>query len=353
MDVGWKQSFMLQHNEVLGLDIGSSAVKIVQLRKHNGSRHTVAGAGIAEIEASKDNGAEGETSTTRAIRQCLKSAGNSTQLAVCGVSGPEVAVRYFRFPSLPPEEIDGAVLLEAAQVCPFNIDEGKVDYQLIAQDEKAVTGILVAGTNELIKTKKQLVKNASLKCVMMDVEGLALLNCFDGFKDNESEHGISRAILNVGNSRTTLAIMGENGLPFVRDIAYAGNDIVEQTASENDVSTERVRQILSGSENPEVELDIGDSLARACEKLIIDVTETLRYYTTQEKTAIIEKILVCGGFALVKGFVELLDRHLSAKAVLWNPFEKMRCDGGRVCKDIIAKKGPAMAVAAGLAMRSI
>jgi len=148
--------------------------------------------------------------------------------------------------------------------------------------------------------------------------------------------------------------MGDNNLPFIRDIAYGGNDIAEQIASENDISIETVKKILSGGGNSrESELKLGDSLERACRKLIVDVTETLRYHTAQEKSAVVEKMFVCGGFALVKGFVELLDSRLPARTVLWNPFDKMRCEGGRACEDIVAQRGCGMAVAAGLAMRSI
>jgi type IV pilus assembly protein PilM len=277
-------------------------------------------------------------------------------MAICGVSGPEVAVRYFKFPSLPPEEIEGAVLLEAAQVCPFNVGDDTVDYQLISDGGDNVTGVLVAATNKLIQRKKRLIENASLKCVLMDVEGLALLNCVSELKPNGSKRANESgtiAVLNVGNSHTTLAIMGDNGLPFIRDITCAGNDIVEQIATENGVSTERVREILFGCENPAAKPEVGNSLAGACEKLIVDVTETLRYYTAQEKSTVVEKVFVCGGFALVKGFAELLNSRLSAQAMLWNPFDKVCCDACGSREAILAKKGPAMAVATGLAMRSI
>jgi type IV pilus assembly protein PilM len=355
MDFGWKQSFRLQHDEVVGLDIGSSEVKMVQLHKYKGG-YAVTAAGAVEIAANKDNNGQREANTTKAIRECLRTAGTQTQMAICGVSGPEVAVRYFKFPSLPPEEIEGAVLLEAAQVCPFNVGDDTVDYQLISDGGDNVTGVLVAATNKLIQRKKRLIENASLKCVLMDVEGLALLNCVSELKPNGSKRANESgtiAVLNVGNSHTTLAIMGDNGLPFIRDITCAGNDIVEQIATENEVLTERVREILFGCENPAAKPEVGNSLAGACEKLIVDVTETLRYYTAQEKSTVVEKVFVCGGFALVKGFAELLNSRLSAQAMLWNPFDKVCCDACGSREAILAKKGPAMAVATGLAMRSI
>ena len=148
--------------------------------------------------------------------------------------------------------------------------------------------------------------------------------------------------------------MSDNGLPFVRDMVYAGDDIVKQIAAENNVSIETVRKTLSGREDSsEAKLELDESLASASQKLITDVAETLRYYTAQKKSTFAEKMFVCGGFALVKGFVELLDNQLPIAAVLWNPFDKIAHGAGQQCRDILQKSGPAMAVAAGLAMREI
>jgi type IV pilus assembly protein PilM len=210
--------------------------------------------------------------------------------------------------------------------------------------------VLVAATNRLIERKIQLAKHGSFDCVLMDVDGLALLNCFSEYE--KAEAGQTTAILSVGSSYATLAIMGNNALPFIRDIAYAGEAIVKEIATEKDVSTEVVKKVLFDPLGG-AEIELGDSLEKACQKLIVDVTETLRYYTAQEKSATVEKIFVCDGFALAKGFVGLLDSHLPARVVLWNPFDRIHCDADQNCRDILQQKGPAMAVAAGLAMRSI
>ena len=355
----WKKLLKLGQDEVVGLDIGSSAVKIVQLQKNN-TGCKVTAAAIADIESADegDYGAE-EVNTAGAIRKCLESTGVETRLAVCSVCGPEVATRNFRFPSLPPGEIEPAVLLEAGQVCPFNVDDSYVDYQLIPDGEDNVSGVLVAATNKLVERKRRLAEDASLNIVLVDIDGLALLNCLVEYRKGSAEHEIDRpaAILNVGSSFTNLAIMagtaGDNGLPFIRDIAYGDDDIVKHVAAEHNLPTETVRKILSGCETSQQPQELGGSLAGACQKLITDVTETLRYYTAQGNSAAVERVLVCGGFALVEGFVELLDSRLPAGASLWNPFDRMTCEDGQPWKDIIRKDGPAMAVAAGLAMRSI
>ena len=348
------------------MDIGSSSAKIIELRRDDAG-YAVTAAGIVDIAASDDDKNRRETNTIMAIRDCLQSSGTATRLAVCGVSGPEVAVRDFKFPRLPTEEIEGAVMLEAAQVCPFNVDDASVDYQLMGvpksekerlgslpDGEDKTRGVLVAATNRLIKSKKQLAKTAYLNCALMDVDGLALLNCFS--ECEKPEVGQTTAVLNVGSSYTTLGIVGDNNLPFIRDMAYAGDDIVREIAAEEKLRPETVSKILSGTEDSTVaHLELHDSLEKACWKLIVDVTETLRYYSAQEKSTTVEKIFVCGGFALVKGFVELLNSRLPAEVSVWNPFGKIPCDAGTAVavREILAERGTAMAVAAGLAMREI
>ena len=339
--------FNFTKTEILGLDIGSFSVKAVRLCKDE-SGYSVVAVGFAEIAVTEE--INKNLNTIEAIRECFELVGSRTNYAVCGLSGPEVAVRDFEFPSLSSSEIDGAVLFEASQICPFNAAESTVDYHLAPNGDDKTRGTLVAVTNSLIADKVNLAKEATLKCVLMDVEGLALLNCFNGLADNSDES--TTAILNVGGSCTTVAIMGVNGRPFIRDMAFAGHDIITQIAAEETMSPQEVRKILSG-DSTEAQARLHDSLARTSQKLIVDVSKTLRYYATQEQSRPVEKLYVCGGFALTRGFVELLNGKLGVEAVLWNPFDAIRCDTDSQFGDICSKKGPAMAVAAGLAMRSV
>ena len=359
MDWGWKKSFRLDRETkaAVGLDIGLTSVKVVRLRKDNDG-FAVTACGIAEISANGDKAGNRRRTLiniARAIRECLDFSGVKAKLAVCGVSGPEVAVRDFEFPAIPAEEVENAVRLEASQVCPFNTEDCTVDYQLISDGPDRARGILVAATNALIRSKVYLAREALLHCMLLDVDGLALLNCFSELENTRPGH--AAAILNVGGSYTTLATMTDDGWPFVRDMIYVGDDIVKQMAAEKDMEATVVRQILSGTSDVDKSVYI-ESLERASKKLVADVTETLRYYNTQKKAAPLEKIHVCGGFALADGFIDILNKQLPVEAILWNPFDKIRAETGRshrgtLQKSVLQKSGPAMAVAAGLAMRSI
>jgi type IV pilus assembly protein PilM len=357
----WERLLNFRQSEVFGLDIGSSSVKLVQLQKNGGS-YTIIAAAIADIAGGKDEDDLGidtgnlrEINTVRAIQECLEFAKIQTKLAVCSICGPQVAVRDFRFPLLPSEEIEQAVMLEATQSCPFNVGDGAVDYQIIPVSDNETSGVLIAATNAIIRNKTQLLKEASLDCVLLDIDGLALLNCFNLCEKRDA--GRPTSVLNVGCSHTNLAIIGNNDWPFIRDVAYAGNQIIKEIADENNIPAETVKKALFG-DSPNAQLEFHGSLEKACWKLTADVTKTLRYYTAQEKTILADKIYVCGGFALAKGFVEILNSQLPAETVLWNPFDKMRCElgfghRGTLQKNVLQNSGPALAVAAGLAMRSI
>ena len=354
MKLKWKRLVGFAQEDLLGLDIGSSSVRMVQLEREK-EGFSVISAAISEIQKSDNDSDMSSADIVKAIRQCLAHATKHSKWAVCSVSGTEVAVRHFKFPPLQSEVLDGAIRLEASQVCPFNVDDGVVDYQLIqnSPSEDCVSGVLVAATNDVIKRKLSLVGQCSLNCVLMDVDGLALLNCLAETK-NEAFPVSTSAILDVGASTTTLAVMSDNHFPFVRTIPYAGKDIVAYIARENNVSTEAVKKDIYDSSASVLPTEkIEKSMEIACRKLVSDVAETLRYHSTQEKTSPIERILVCGGFGMVRGFVDILNKQLPLKAILWNPFDTMKCSVDRKCLDIIQSKGPVMAVATGLAMRSV
>ena len=361
MALNWISSLRqkIEDRRVFGLDIGSSSVSAVQLRKKGGG-WVVTAANRIKIPPNEENEEQEhrQINTVNAINKCLEPIKTQTRLAVCSVSGPEAAVRDFKFPSLPSDEMEPAVMFEATQVCPFNADDITVDYQLLNNDQDNVSGLLVAATNQLVESKVKLAKQASLDCVLMDIDGLALLNCLSECEKGDGGQ-TTIAILNIGGSYTTLAIMNGRGTqysPFVRDMAYAGIDIVKAIAEEKNMSTKEVESAIGGFESDnstEQLVKFKDSLEKACEKLIVDITETLRYYTAQEKSSFVERIFVCGEFAMVRGLVELLDKQLPAKIVLWNPFEKLSCTAGQSCEDMLKKEGPAMAITTGLAMRSI
>jgi type IV pilus assembly protein PilM len=351
----WKRLTDMKKEEVAGLDVGSSCVKLVQLRSGVGgyvaSAACKAETGIVEQDDERTRASK----TIAAIKQCFEQSKMQSRQMVCGVCGPEVAVRPFSFPSLPPTELLQAVMLEAEQVCPFDPAKNILEYQLVSGDSTSLNtadmkGVLVAATHEVVRSKTQLVSNASLNCALMDIDGLALVNCFTRTEPRTSEQ--TTALLNVGHTFTNLVIVSEKKLPFIRDIAHGGSDIIEHIAAERNLVREDVARAVISGDDPK----IIESLAGGAGRLISEINESLRFYMSEHRIGSIDKVFVCGGFSLVKGFVELLNKQVLFGAKLWDPFDRIGrpvINGGGDGLKILETYGPAMAVAAGLAMRSI
>ncbi|MBN1975641.1 MAG: pilus assembly protein PilM [Sedimentisphaerales bacterium] len=341
--------------DIVGLDIGTYAVKLVQMRKSAKGWFVTAGA-IVEIGASdSDVPSQHEANITRAILTALRLAGVNTSYAVCALGGNEIAIRNFDFPPLPDDELDTAVLLEARQVCPFTTTDIAVDYHLIPNGSDRSRGYLVAATNKQIKNVTRIAKKARLNCVMMDADALALLNCFLEIERPGPDHGT--AILNIGNNHTTMVIEGKGGWPFVRNLNYAAEEVIKKISDEHNVAPASLHKMLMDETN-EIPSEIYESLMKETEEFVRDIEKTLLYYSTQENSFSIQKVLVCGGASMYQEIVKLLGNMLPVETVLWNPFEKMKCQWnkntkGILLKNVLKKNGPAMVVAAGLALRSI
>ena len=354
MTVGLRNLLNFKKNDMLGLDIGCSSVKVIGLKKSDAG-YEITAAGYADItSAGNTSGLIHKSGVLRAIRECLDQVKCKTKLAVCSLNGPEVVIRDFKFHGIPAEELEGAVELEASQMCPFGTENTTVDYQVLSSDEDEIHGILVATTNDLVNSRLQITKEANIECGMIDVDGLALLNCFTELEKPESDQTI--VILNIGRTCATMAVMGPNKLPFVRDMTYAGNAIVAQIASDNNMPEQDVNRILSEG-SPDERRQIHNSLEKSCAELVEEINTTSRFYKTQHKGTTFERIHLCGGFALIDGFIDLLNDQIASEVVLWNPFDKLGRDTAYEQHvkgdDILRTKGPLMSVAAGLALRSI
>ncbi len=374
---------------LIGLDIDTTAVRMVQLRREDGT-YTVTGASSTEIAPWGDDPELHRIHTVRAIQQGLSRRNIRGKLAVCGLRGPEVVVRSFEFPVLPPEEIGSAVGLEASQICPFSAEESSLDYQVTSMDTRKTRGFWVAANNSLIRNTRHLVHQAGLHCTMVDVAGLALLNCLQNSgsdTDEAQDKGEIQdrpAVVDIGDSCTTIAIVDQAGRPFVRDINSGSDEILRRMAEQAHVPFEIAKTALSnhglepnhmdrtqsedGGSPAETEVRLWNNLETACGALVEDIATTLRYYAAQHGPGLamqgaaaggsglkVERLLVCGALSRVTEFIGLLRNKLYIDVTAWNPIDAMPSAGAKVkgLACVLQEAGSSMSLAAGLAMRCL
>ncbi len=348
----------LRGPQLLGLDIGTTAVKAARIGR-KGEQVTVTGLAQAAIDQPGHEGLPSDK-TALAIWRCLHMLREPGGAVVCGLSGPDVAVRTFDFPALPRKQLASAIELEAAQVCPFNLEESTVAHQVLAGPTgrgsragppERTTGILVVAKNTVIAQRRELCERGRTYCMMVDVDGLALLNCLEAC--NARKPGEKALILNLGGSYTNLAILAEDGLPFVRDIAYGGAAIVSHICQGTGQPREVVVGWLEKTDEERFALpELQPSLKEACATLAERVIETVRYYGTRGSGPSVDRVFLCGGLARVDTIIEIMAGLLGGTVELWDPLSLLPV-ARAVRKSELAEQGPAFAVALGLAMRSL
>ena len=351
----------LRGPQLIGLDIGTTAVKAARIRRKGDAVTVVAVARAALDQAGHENAPAGDK-TALAIWRCLHILREPDGAVVCGLAGPDIAVRTFDFPALPPKQLHSAVELEAALVCPFDVNESAVAYQVLQGPSAKVrahltkegstermTGIFAAAKNSVIGQRRELCERGKAYCMMVDVDGLALLNCLEVCKVRAA--GERALVLNAGSAYTNVAIISDDGLPFVRDIPYAAEAILNHISRNTSRPKQAIVEALTGADEAKAR-DLRPSLNEACSTLADRVLETVRYYGTRGSDPALDRVLLCGGFAQAPAVTDTLASLLGGKVELWNPLATLPC-ARPVRRNEVFEQGPAFAVALGLAMRSL
>jgi type IV pilus assembly protein PilM len=347
-----KNLFKAEQVKAFGLDIGSESVKLVQLSQLESGQFSVVNIALKNIEPLDEEKAEnvdGSLNIIKAITSCVNSVDVDTEYAICSVRGPEVAVRNFKFPKMPQNELYQAILLEAEQVCPFDINQSVVDYQILPSTNGKIPGIFVAATANVVSQQSRLVRKSSLKPVMMDAEALAILNCYEHCCQHGQDETVG--IIDIGKKYTTMIVVGHDELPFVRDLDVNGESMIRKIADSTAIDIEQVKQIIS-QQKLEADEILSSALNSCSQELIDDIAETNRYYMSNYSKKV-DRILLCGGYACIKGLDSIISSRLGCGVSLWNPLDKIVINNPAINAEKYRKMGPSMTVALGLAMRKV
>lgn len=346
----------MRKDQTFGLDIESTAVKAVQLRRTDDGYELIS---AARVPCPRPTGQAEEITLDEAaqtIGECLRASRIRSRLAVSGVSGEYAQIHPIQFPHLSEEEYQQAVQLEAEQVSPIDSSDCVVVHDRWAgasdQVEDEGAGIMVTASRQASQRICSAIESAGLRCTMLDVDALAILNCYTETHRVSDESRV--ALLYLAEHHVHMIVLDGAALPFFRDFPYGSQEILKEMAQEAEDSPEALREFLFRDGTvAEQGVNLTFSLARASHQLVSDVMETLRFYYIQHKGSDIEHLYVCGEFAMVNNFVPMLDAHLPVEVSLWNPLESFKSKMPRETHAQAMHHGPCYVVAAGLAMREL
>jgi type IV pilus assembly protein PilM len=337
-----------KQRESFGLDIGSSAVKVVQIRESGGTR-TLSGFGMVPLpsETITDGVINDPGTVADAIREAVGRSGVKGADAVISICGRELIIKKIQIPEVPPRELDDVVRLEAEHHIPFAIDEVFLDHHTVGASKGQLDLILVAVKKAKVADYMTVVEQAGLTPSVVDVDGFALGNQFEANFPRESDEAV--ALIDIGASIMKTNVLRAGATIFARDIPFGGNNYTQAIAQRLGTSFEQAEAAKLGKEVGVKWETLVPALEAVSRDLSLEVQRTFDYFASTAESERIGKIVLAGGCAQLPGLNEYLSSNWGIPVELARPLE--RIEVASAYAEEVTALAPALAVAVGLALR--
>ena len=343
-----------KRRETVGIDIGSSSVKLVQLKKVKGAFHLV-NLGVLPLpaEAIVDNTIMDSSSIVETIKQLMQSLRINAGDAVSSISGNSVIIRKIVLPAMASEELEEQIQWEAEQYIPFDLNDVNIDFQILGPDENdpsKMLVLLVASKKENVNDYVSVFNESGLKLAVMDVDAFALQNAFESNYDVFPEEVIG--LVNIGANIMNLNVVKNGSSLFTRDVQLGGSLYTEEIQKQFGISTEEAEQIkISGNcQDPDRLLEL---ITRLNDTMALEMRRSLDFYNSTAGEGKIAKIFLSGGGAKIAQLTEAVSGRLGVPVEILNPFKKLDHDNNAFEPELLAEIAPLMTIAMGLATRRL
>jgi type IV pilus assembly protein PilM len=342
---------------VVGLDIGSSAVKAVEL-KPSGKGYRVAAFGAEPIppDSIVDGAIIDGAAVADAIRRVFDSKAFKTKEVAASLSGNAVIVKKISLPIMTAAELDESIYWEAEQYIPFDIQDVNLDYQILEGESAGGNGkgtmevLLVAAKKEKIADYTGVIAQAGRTPVVVDVDAFALQNAFE--LNYGYDAGPVVVLLNAGASAININVIANGQSVFTRDISLGGNAYTEAVQRELNLPFESAELLKKGYPVDGATFeDVVPVLRAMTENVLLEVQKTFDFFKATASTDHIDRIMLSGGASRVEGFGEALQERFGTPVELFDPFKKVTLDASKFSSEQREAIVPTAAVAVGLALR--
>jgi len=335
-----------------GLDLGSGAVKAVELRRVRAGFELVR-AGLQPLEPGivADGGIEDPDSVAAEIRKVFSRSRIRSRKVATSVSGHSVIVKRLTLPVMSREELTDSIQWEARQVIPFDLSDVHLDHQVLAgapgsQDTQV---LLVAARKERVAGRLEAIARAGLSPVIVDVDGFALQNAYEVNYGPGSP--VTAALLHIGASVTNV-VVARGGIPlFTRDLSAGGHQLTQLLQKQLGIEFEEAERIKKESAVEALEAGpSGALLQSATETLLLEIRKSLDLFEAGAEGDSIQRVYVSGGCSELAGLMERLQSGLDLPLEPLDPFKSIAVGRG-VDEESLYQQAPSLAVAVGLALR--
>ena len=343
---------------VIGLDIGSSAVKAVELKPvGKGFRVAAFGAQPVPPDSIVDGAIIDAGAVADAIKRIFDGSKSFKSKEVCAsLSGNAVIVKKITLPVMTESELGESIYWEAEQYIPFDIQDVNLDYQILdpgtgPESRGSMDVLLVAAKKEKIGDYTSVIAQAGRTPVIVDVDAFALQNAF------EANYGLTPSqvvvLLNAGASAININILQGDQSVFTRDISMGGNAYTEAVQKELDLPFENAEALKQGIPTDGATFEEARPVLHAVtENVLLEIQKTFDFYKASASSDQIDRIMLSGGASRVDGFRTTLQERFNAPVEDFDPFKTIGWDAKKLASDAMDVASTA-AVAVGLALRRV
>jgi type IV pilus assembly protein PilM len=342
---------------LVGLDIGSSAVKAVELKPAGkGFKVSAFGSEPVPPDSIVDGAIIDGGAVAEAIRRLFSGRGIKTKEVAASLSGNAVIVKKITLPQMTEAELAESIYWEAEQYIPFDIQDVNLDYQIVdkgGEPGKATMDVLlVAAKKEKIADYTGVIAQAGRTALVVDVDAFALQNAYE--VNYGIEPGAVVVLLNAGASATNINILSGDQSVFTRDISIGGNAYAEALQKELNLPFDLADQLKRGTAVDGVTFDDARPVLRAVsENVMHEIQKTFDIFKATAASDRIDRIMLSGGASRAEGFTEMLTERFGAPVEGLDPFKRVGFDVRKFQVTSPAEVAPTAAVAVGLALRRV
>jgi type IV pilus assembly protein PilM len=343
---------------VVGLDVGSSAVKAVELvqrGRNRGFELTHLGVARVPAEAIVQGAFLNAAAITESIREAIDNAKIRNKNVAAAVCGHSVIVKKVSLPVMTREELDEQIRWEAEQYIPFDVNEVNLDFQILdsADSQGQMDVLLVAAKKDLIDDYVQVISEAGLTPVAIDVAAFAVENAFEANYQTGKQDTV--ALVNLGAQVVNISIIS-GGVPcFTRDITTAGNQYTEEIQKALSISFDEAERIkLGGGDSGQdvVPQEVEQAMQSVTETVIGEISRSLDFFAATSSDTRIERVYLSGGAARVSGLRNAFQERSGMPVEIMNPLSRM-LPSGRFEQSYLDDVAPSLGVGVGLALRKL
>jgi type IV pilus assembly protein PilM len=344
--------FGSQKELVVGLDIGSHAVKVCQL-KRSASGYTISALGSAVLpEGAVDDGTLNEPDVVgKAISELFKNLKIKNRIVGFSISGYSVIVKKVNLAVMDDAQLESHITAEAEQYIPFDIEDVYLDYQDLktnTNDSDRTDVMLVAAKKEIVDDYLDMLQGINLTPVVVDVDGFALENSYE-HNYNLAENV---ALVDIGATKMNINIISQGISVVARDIIVGSRQLTEQLMNVFDIDFEEAEAIKLGflpAEDKRKEIE--EIFSSTCTQWVLEIKKAIDLYHSNHPDQPLNRLILSGGGSKVTGLIEFLSKETEITAELFNPFTKIEFNRKKIDPDYLLSIGPEMAIATGIALR--